>query len=137
MTKQIHPTGMLDRHTEPYFHCLREASRLTPKDIAATQQIIESFLFGDGAVALLLGPGGDDDSVLGPFSHVTNDVPSDLELLYMTVRPQFNILMMNQSRPRRSHERFFQKIHHPRRRPERPSRLCGTAPFLRSIVQDG
>jgi 3-oxoacyl-[acyl-carrier-protein] synthase-3 len=48
-----------------------------------TTFVIQSMLFGDGAVALLVGS-EDGKPVFGPISHLTNDQPNDMNLLTMT-----------------------------------------------------
>jgi 3-oxoacyl-[acyl-carrier-protein] synthase III len=62
-----------------------------------TTLAIQAMLFGDGAVALLLGA-GEGEATLGPVSHLTNDDPEDVNLLTMeggslqpvvNVRPQY------------------------------------------------
>jgi 3-oxoacyl-[acyl-carrier-protein] synthase III len=49
-----------------------------------TTLAIQSMLFGDGAVALLLGPDQAGKPTFGPISHLTNDSPDDVNLLTMT-----------------------------------------------------
>jgi len=48
-----------------------------------TTFVIQSMLFGDGAVALLVGS-EDGKPAFGPISHLTNDQPNDMNLLTMT-----------------------------------------------------
>lgn len=48
-----------------------------------TTLVIQAMLFGDGAVALLLGAGDDGEATLGPVAHLTNDDPEDVNLLTM------------------------------------------------------
>jgi 3-oxoacyl-[acyl-carrier-protein] synthase III len=48
-----------------------------------TTLVIQSMLFGDGAVALLLGPSQDGNPVFGPIAHLTNESPDDVSLLRM------------------------------------------------------
>lgn len=48
-----------------------------------TTFVIQSMLFGDGAVALLLGS-EEGKPAFGPISHLTNDQPNDMNLLTMT-----------------------------------------------------
>jgi 3-oxoacyl-[acyl-carrier-protein] synthase-3 len=55
------------------FHQLRTETTLA----------IQSMLFGDGAVALLLGPNHEGQPSFGPISHLTNDEPDDVNLLSM------------------------------------------------------
>src|SRR5207247_6376199 len=49
-----------------------------------TTLAIQSMLFGDGAVALLLGTDQSGKPSFGPISHLTNDSPDDVNLLTMT-----------------------------------------------------
>lgn len=50
-----------------------------------TTFVIQSMLFGDGAVALLIGmEEGKGKPAFGPISHLTNDEPGDMDLLTMT-----------------------------------------------------
>ena len=48
-----------------------------------TTFVIQSMLFGDGAVALLVGT-EEGKPAFGPISHLTNDQPNDMNLLTMT-----------------------------------------------------
>src|SRR5207237_7703951 len=48
-----------------------------------TTLAIQSMLFGDGAVALLLGADQSGKPTFGPISHLTNDSPDDVNLLSM------------------------------------------------------
>jgi 3-oxoacyl-[acyl-carrier-protein] synthase III len=48
-----------------------------------TTLVIQSMLFGDGAVALLLGTDQAGKPAFGPISHLTNDSPEDVNLLTM------------------------------------------------------
>ena len=48
-----------------------------------TTFVIQSMLFGDGAVALLVGS-EEGKPAFGPISHLTNDLPADMNLLTMT-----------------------------------------------------
>ena len=48
-----------------------------------TTLVIQSMLFGDGAVALLLGQDQAGKPTFGPISHLTNDSPDDVNLLTM------------------------------------------------------
>jgi 3-oxoacyl-[acyl-carrier-protein] synthase-3 len=48
-----------------------------------TTLAIQSMLFGDGAVALLLGSKHEGQPAFGPISHLTNDEPDDVNLLTM------------------------------------------------------
>jgi 3-oxoacyl-[acyl-carrier-protein] synthase III len=49
-----------------------------------TTLAIQSMLFGDGAVALLLGANQAGKPTFGPIAHLTNDNPDDVNLLSMT-----------------------------------------------------
>ena len=51
------------------------------QELVETQFAIQSVLFGDGAVALLLGMDQDGKPAFGPISHLTNDAPEDVRLL--------------------------------------------------------
>jgi 3-oxoacyl-[acyl-carrier-protein] synthase III len=51
-----------------------------------TTLAIQSMLFGDGAVALLLGTDQPGKPAFGPIAHLTNDNPEDVNLLTMTAR---------------------------------------------------
>jgi len=51
-----------------------------------TTLAIQSMLFGDGAVALLLGTDQDGKPTFGPIAHLTNDIPDDVNLLSMTAQ---------------------------------------------------
>jgi 3-oxoacyl-[acyl-carrier-protein] synthase III len=62
-----------DRKLDPYEF---EQQRLD------TTFVIQSMLFGDGAVALLVGT-EEGKPAFGPISHLTNDDPSDMNLLRM------------------------------------------------------
>jgi 3-oxoacyl-[acyl-carrier-protein] synthase III len=48
-----------------------------------TTLVIQSMLFGDGAVALLLGADQEGKPAFGPIAHLTNDSPEDVNLLTM------------------------------------------------------
>ncbi len=48
-----------------------------------TTLVIQTLLFGDGAVALLLGTNQEGKPAFGPISHLTNDSPDDVNLLTM------------------------------------------------------
>src|SRR5260370_30987228 len=48
-----------------------------------TTLVIQTMLFGDGAVALLLGTDRAGKPAFGPISHLTNDSPDDVNLLSM------------------------------------------------------
>lgn len=75
------------------YYGFREIARMRKHDqlddVAFEQQRIEttlaiqSMLFGDGAVALLLGTDQPGKPTFGPISHLTNDNPDDVNLLSM------------------------------------------------------
>ena len=75
------------------YYGFREIARMRKhdqiNDVAFEQQRIEttlaiqSMLFGDGAVALLLGTDQPGKPTFGPISHLTNDDPDDVNLLSM------------------------------------------------------
>jgi 3-oxoacyl-[acyl-carrier-protein] synthase-3 len=75
------------------YYGFREIARMRKNDqitdVAFEQQRIEttlaiqSMLFGDGAVALLLGSDQPGKPTFGPISHLTNDNPDDVNLLSM------------------------------------------------------
>src|ERR1051325_118674 len=75
------------------YHGFREIARMRKNnrlDDAAfenqrteTTLVIQSMLFGDGAVALLLGQDVAGKPAFGPISHLTNDSPEDVNLLTM------------------------------------------------------
>ena len=75
------------------YYGFREIARMRKHDqiddVAFEQQRIEttlaiqSMLFGDGAVALLLGTDLAGKPTFGPISHLTNDDPDDVNLLSM------------------------------------------------------
>jgi 3-oxoacyl-[acyl-carrier-protein] synthase-3 len=64
----------------------RKEHRLDPDQFEQQRQdttfVIQSMLFGDGAVALLLGT-EEGKPAFGPISHLTNDAPNDMNLLTM------------------------------------------------------
>jgi 3-oxoacyl-[acyl-carrier-protein] synthase-3 len=62
-----------DKLTDPQFESERTETTLA----------IQSMLFGDGAVALLLGSDKDGKPRFGPIAHLTNDSPEDVNLLTM------------------------------------------------------
>jgi 3-oxoacyl-[acyl-carrier-protein] synthase-3 len=66
---------------------LRKDHRLDPDQFEQqkldTTFVIQSMLFGDGAVALLVGS-EEGKPAFGPISHLTNDEPNDMNLLTMT-----------------------------------------------------
>ena len=57
-----------------------------------TTFVIQSMLFGDGAVALLVGS-EEGKPAFGPISHLTNDQPNDMNLLTMTSNSSHPFLM--------------------------------------------
>ena len=65
---------------------LRKERRLDPDQFEEqrvdTTFVIQSMLFGDGAVALLVGT-EEGKPAFGPISHLTNDQPNDMNLLTM------------------------------------------------------
>jgi len=76
------------------YYGFREVARMRKNnklsDEAFTQErtettlAIQSMLFGDGAVALLLGTDQSGKPTFGPICHLTNDNPDDVNLLTMT-----------------------------------------------------
>jgi 3-oxoacyl-[acyl-carrier-protein] synthase III len=76
------------------YYGFREIARMRKNDKlsdeAFTQErtettlAIQSMLFGDGAVALLLGTDQSGKPTFGPICHLTNDSPDDVNLLTMT-----------------------------------------------------
>jgi 3-oxoacyl-[acyl-carrier-protein] synthase-3 len=76
------------------YYGFREIARMRKADQITDQQFesertettlaIQSMLFGDGAVALLLGADQAGKPSFGPISHLTNDSPDDVNLLTMT-----------------------------------------------------
>jgi len=75
------------------YYGFREISRMRKNDKLTDAQFeqertettlaIQSMLFGDGAVALLLGQDISGKPSFGPISHLTNDSPEDMNLLTM------------------------------------------------------
>lgn len=75
------------------YYGFREISRMRKNDKMTdaefeqqrteTTLAIQSMLFGDGAVALLLGQDISGKPSFGPISHLTNDAPDDVNLLTM------------------------------------------------------
>src|SRR4029079_16035739 len=65
---------------------LRKEQKLDPEQFEQqrvdTTFVIQSMLFGDGAVALLVGA-EEGKPAFGPISHLTNDDPNDMNLLTM------------------------------------------------------
>lgn len=57
-----------------------------------TTFVIQSMLFGDGAVALLVGT-EEGKPAFGPISHLTNDLVDDVNLLTMTARSQHPLML--------------------------------------------
>lgn len=98
--RQLALVLMAEAHT-PYvapllrddYHGFREILRMRKEqqvDDAQFEQkrldttfVIQSMLFGDGAVALLVGT-EEGKPAFGPISHLTNDEPDDVNLLTMT-----------------------------------------------------
>jgi predicted naringenin-chalcone synthase len=66
---------------------MRKNGKITDAEFEAqrteTTLVIQSMLFGDGAVALLLGTDQAGKPTFGPISHLTNDNPDDVNLLTM------------------------------------------------------
>ena len=66
---------------------LRKSDKFTDTEFeeqrTETTLAIQSMLFGDGAVALLLGQDQPGKPTFGPISHLTNDSPDDVNLLTM------------------------------------------------------
>src|SRR5688572_11099311 len=66
---------------------LRKEQKLDPDQFDQqrldTTFVIQSMLFGDGAVALIVGK-EEGKPAFGPISHLTNDEPNDVNLLTMT-----------------------------------------------------
>src|SRR3977135_2549903 len=75
------------------YHGFREIARMRKNGVindaefeaerTETTLVIQSMLFGDGAVALLLGTDQAGKPTFGPISHLTNDSPDDVNLLSM------------------------------------------------------
>jgi 3-oxoacyl-[acyl-carrier-protein] synthase III len=75
------------------YYGFREIARMRKSDQITDEQFeqqrtettlaIQSMLFGDGAVALLLGNDQAGKPSFGPISHLTNDSPEDMNLLTM------------------------------------------------------
>ncbi|HEX3084101.1 MAG TPA: hypothetical protein VHP99_06235 [Pyrinomonadaceae bacterium] len=75
------------------YYGFREIARMRKNDKLTDAQFeqermettlaIQSMLFGDGAVALLLGQDVSGKPAFGPISHLTNDSPEDMNLLTM------------------------------------------------------
>src|ERR1051326_6775614 len=65
---------------------LRKEHKLDPESFEQqrldTTFVVQSMLFGEGAVALLVGT-EEGTPVFGPISHLTNDQPNDMNLLTM------------------------------------------------------
>lgn len=80
-------TGFLGNRREAYFPGLSELPGRPRAEAKAVEQLLESFLFGDGAVAIALGASDSKASAgapqVGPFTHLTNHEKSDLDLLTM------------------------------------------------------
>lgn len=75
------------------YYGFREIARMRKNDKISDREFeqqrtettlaIQSMLFGDGAVALLLGQDVSGKPAFGPISHLTNDSPEDMNLLTM------------------------------------------------------
>lgn len=80
-------TGFLGSRNEPHFPGLSELPGRPRAEAKAVEQLLESFLFGDGAVAIVLGssdlPNPSGLAQVGPFSHLTNQEKTDTDLLTM------------------------------------------------------
>ncbi len=72
-------TGYADLH-RGFHYALSELDGKNPENLIATQKLIEIFLFGDGAVSLLLGA-QENKPAIGPFQHYTNLSKEDENLL--------------------------------------------------------
>src|SRR6266705_1854298 len=74
---------------------MRKEQQLDPDQFAQqrldTTFVIQSMLFGDGAVALLIGR-EEGKPAFGPISHLTNDEPEDVDLLTMTANSSHPLL---------------------------------------------
>src|SRR6185369_1730203 len=74
---------------------LRKERRLDPNQFEQqrleTTFVIQSMLFGDGAVALLVGS-EEGKPAFGPISHLTNDQPTDMDLLTMVSNSSHSFL---------------------------------------------
>jgi 3-oxoacyl-[acyl-carrier-protein] synthase III len=74
---------------------LRKEQKLDPEQFEQqrldTTFVIQSMLFGDGAVALILGR-EEGKPAFGPISHLTNDEPNDMNLLTMVRRSSHPLL---------------------------------------------
>jgi len=95
-----------------------------------TTFVIQSMLFGDGAVALLVGT-EEGKPAFGPISHLTNDQPDDVNLLTMTRnsshpflkgRPQY---FMRPSVPVRGAHYAVTTVKHVLRHPDSPVSTLG------------
>ena len=83
------------------YHGYRELIRLRKEDKLNEDEfekqrldttfVIQSMLFGDGAVALLIGK-EEGKPAFGPISHLTNDQPDDVNLLTMTANSTHPLL---------------------------------------------
>jgi 3-oxoacyl-[acyl-carrier-protein] synthase III len=83
------------------YHGYRELVRLRKEDKLNEDEfekqrldttfVIQSMLFGDGAVALLIGK-EEGKPAFGPISHLTNDEPDDVNLLTMTANSSHPLL---------------------------------------------
>jgi 3-oxoacyl-[acyl-carrier-protein] synthase III len=79
---------LLDQEYSGYREIIRrrKEGRIDPEEFEQqrlnTTFVIQSMLFGDGAVALLVGS-EEGKPAFGPISHLTNDQPNDMNLLTM------------------------------------------------------
>jgi 3-oxoacyl-[acyl-carrier-protein] synthase III len=89
---EAHTPYVAQLHQDEYFG-FREIARMRKnaqiddtefhRQRTETTLVIQSMLFGDGAVALLLGRNVEGKPRFGPISHLTNDSPEDVNLLTM------------------------------------------------------
>lgn len=93
LTSEAHTPYVAPLLRDEYYG-YRELARLRKNDKLTDAQFvnertettlaIQSMLFGDGAVALLLGTDQAGKPAFGPIAHLTNDNPDDVNLLRMT-----------------------------------------------------
>jgi|GEM_PF-364860 predicted naringenin-chalcone synthase len=77
-------TGFVPQFTEKNYYGFRELIKqgANKKQLVDTMTLIESFLFGDGAVAFLLGV-QPNCTMIGSITHLTNIEKSDTDLIHM------------------------------------------------------
>jgi len=75
-------TGFTSQLLEKNYFGFREAQGEDQKQLMNTMTIIESFLFGDGAIAFILGI-NPNCTLLGPTTHLTDIEKNDLNLIHM------------------------------------------------------